>query len=98
MFNVFYRKVYSILMVQLLVTVGFIALFLYNESAKLYARQNVGLFIAALVINIILIVVLACCEGVRRKAPTNFICLGLFTISEGFLLGVAASTYKYSFV
>jgi FtsH-binding integral membrane protein len=82
-------------MLQLLVTVGFIALFVYNESAKLYAQQNPGLFIAALVLNIILIIALACCESVRRKAPTNFICLGLFTVCEGFLLGVAASTYKY---
>jgi len=90
----FIRKVYSILMVQLLVTVGFISLFVYNESAALYARQNPGLFVAALVLTLITIIAMACCESVRRKTPTNFIFLGLFTICEGFLLGVASSTYQ----
>lgn len=33
---------------------------------------------------------MACCEGVRRQAPTNFIFLGLFTLAESFLLGVIA--------
>jgi len=90
-----YRKVYSILMLQLLLTVGMIALFVYNESTKKFTTEHPGLFVAALVMNIIFIIALACCEGLRRKTPTNFICLGLFTLSEGFLLGVAASTYKY---
>jgi len=90
----FIRKVYSILMCQILITVGFIALFLYNEGARNYTQKNPGLFVAALVLTFILIIAMACCESVRRKAPMNFIFLALFTVCEGFLLGVASSTYK----
>jgi len=91
----FHRKVYSILMVQLAVTVGFIALFLYHEPTRMWTRQNAYVFYLALGITIVLLLVMACCEGVRRKAPGNFICLALFTLAEGFVLGAASSTYKY---
>merc|ERR1719210_583329 len=30
---------------------------------------------------------MVCCESARRKAPTNFIFLGVFTVAEGFMLG-----------
>ncbi|CAB0000017.1 unnamed protein product [Nesidiocoris tenuis] len=50
--------------------------------------------ILAAVMSIVLIVVLACCESVRRTAPMNFIMLFLFTLVEGFLLGVVSSTYS----
>ena len=81
-------------MCQLGITVGFIALFLYHTPTRDWTRANPGVFIGALVLTVILILVMACCEGVRRKAPGNFICLFLFTIAEGFVLGAAASTYK----
>jgi hypothetical protein len=80
-------------MTQLLVTVCFIALFIYNENLKVWTRQNRGFFFAALILSIVLLLVLACCESVRRKPPQNFIFLGLFTIVEGFVLGAASSTY-----
>ncbi|KAG9345036.1 hypothetical protein JZ751_009577 [Albula glossodonta] len=40
-----------------------------------------------------LIIVLACCDGVRRKVPVNFILLGLFTIVEGCMLGSVSVFY-----
>ncbi|XP_028395865.1 protein lifeguard 1-like [Dendronephthya gigantea] len=90
----FIRKVYSILMCQLVVTVAFIAFFLYCEPVQNYAEKHVGLFIAAVVMSFVLIIALACCESLRRKFPHNIILLSLFTLCEGFLLGVAASTYE----
>ena len=36
----------------------------------------------------------ACCTSVRRKAPMNFIFLGLFTAAQSFLLGTAASSFQ----
>ena len=89
----FIRKVYSILMCQLVVTVAFIAFFLYCDPVKEYAEDHVGLFIAAAVMSFVLIIALACCENLRRKYPHNIILLSLFTLCEGFLLGAAASTY-----
>jgi len=90
----FIRKVYAILMVQLLVTFGFVALFVLNEDVKGWSRANPGFFYAALGITLVLTIALACCEGVRRKAPGNFICLAIFTIAEGFVLGTFSSAFN----
>jgi len=90
----FIRKVYCILMVQLLITFGFVALFVLHEPLKLWTRQNRGVFYAALGVTLVTMLAMACCESVRKKFPTNFICLGVFTIAEGFVLGTAASTFK----
>ncbi|KAF7273532.1 protein lifeguard 1-like isoform X2 [Rhynchophorus ferrugineus] len=90
----FIRKVYSILMVQLLITMGFIALFCYHDATKRFVQSTPSLFIVALVVMIVAMITLACCGEVRRKAPINYIMLFIFTIAEGFLLGVSASTYK----
>lgn len=90
----FIRKVYSILMVQLAITMGFIALLCYEPNSKRFVQQTPSLFIIALVIMIVAMITLACCGEVRRKAPINFIMLFIFTIAEGFLLGVSSSYYQ----
>jgi len=90
----FIRKVYSILMVQLLITFGFVALFVYHEPLKLWTRANPGAFYGALAVTFVTMIAMACCEGVRKKFPGNFICLAVFTLAEGFVLGTAASTFK----
>jgi FtsH-binding integral membrane protein len=87
------RKVYSILSVQLLVTVGFIGLFLYHEGVKTWTRENPAFLFASLGVYIVTILAMACCEGVRRKAPTNFIFLSIFTLATGVIVGAGSSTY-----
>ncbi|XP_076281684.1 glutamate NMDA receptor-associated protein 1 lifeguard [Lasioglossum baleicum] len=89
----FIRKVYSILMCQLLITVGMIALFLYHQPTKIWVQHHMEIFWICFVATFILIICMACCTSVRRKAPMNFIFLFLFTIAEGFLLATAASAY-----
>jgi FtsH-binding integral membrane protein len=90
----FIRKVYGILMVQLLVTTGFIALFLFYEPIGLWTRTNPGFFYAVLILSLVMMIALTCCEAVRRNSPTNMICLMIFTAAEGFLLGTATSTFR----
>ncbi|XP_033320919.2 glutamate NMDA receptor-associated protein 1 lifeguard isoform X1 [Megalopta genalis] len=90
----FIRKVYSILMSQLLITVGIIALFLYHEPTKLWVRHHTEIFWICFAVTIVLIICMACCADVRRKSPMNFIFLFLFTLAESVLLGTAASTYN----
>ncbi|XP_006624530.1 protein lifeguard 1 isoform X2 [Apis dorsata] len=92
--NGFIRKVYSILMCQLLITVGMIALFLYHAPTNKFVMTHPELFWICFVSTIVLIICMACCSSVRRKAPMNFVFLFLFTIAEGFLLATAASTFK----
>ncbi|XP_011263504.1 protein lifeguard 1 isoform X2 [Camponotus floridanus] len=91
--NGFIRKVYSILMCQLLITLGMITWFLYHQPTQLWVRRHTELFWVAFAITIVLIICMACCTNVRRKAPMNFIFLFLFTFAEAFLLATASSTY-----
>jgi len=90
----FIRKVYSILCTQLALTLGIIGVF-QVESVQRYAMgDGIWMFWVALVVMITMLITLACCEGVRRKTPHNFIFLGLFTAAEGFLLGVGTAQYS----
>ncbi|KAL1441767.1 hypothetical protein MTO96_008279 [Rhipicephalus appendiculatus] len=53
-----------------------------------------GLYISAMVITFVLMIVLACCDSVRRAFPVNLILLLLFTVCEGVLLGTVSSFYE----
>ncbi|XP_013786944.1 protein lifeguard 1-like [Limulus polyphemus] len=89
----FIRKVYGILMVQLAITLGFIALFLYVPAVKKFTSTHIELFWIALVLMFILMIILVCCDKVRRTSPTNIFILMAFTVLESFLLGFAAGGY-----
>lgn len=91
--NGFIRKVYSILMCQLVVTLAFMSIFFYVPAIKEYTHQNIWVFIVALILTFVCLITLACCPDVRRKSPLNFIFLGIFTVCESFLLGISASSY-----
>jgi len=88
----FIRKVYSILSVQLVVTMAIIGIFRIDSVVR-FSVENSWLYIVAIVILFVCIITLACCEGVRRKTPHNFIFLGLFTLAEGFMLGTITARY-----
>ncbi|VVC95815.1 protein lifeguard 2 [Leptidea sinapis] len=90
----FIRKVYSILMCQLLVTMGFIALFVFHEPTVQFVRNNSYLFWIALVALVVCLISMACCENVRRTSPMNFIFLFIFTLAQSFLLGVTCSNFQ----
>jgi protein lifeguard len=94
----FIKKVYSILTVQLSITIAFIALFSFHQQTKLWIFHNVWLFWVALVILIVTMIALACFESVRRTSPMNFVFLGIFTVAEAFLLGISAATYDTDLV
>lgn len=83
-----------ILMLQLMITLSFIALFTFHEGTKQYVRQHREMMWIALVVVIVTLIAMSCCTNVRRKAPMNFIFLFIFTLAESLILGVVASTYK----
>ncbi|XP_068614834.1 protein lifeguard 1 [Brachionichthys hirsutus] len=83
----FIRKVYLILMIQLLVTVGIICAFLYWDTLNEWTRDNYWFSYAMIGGAVVLILVLSCCDNLRRQVPLNFIALGLFTVVEGLMLG-----------
>nr|XP_046254799.1 protein lifeguard 1 [Scatophagus argus] len=83
----FIRKVYLILMIQLLVTVGIICTFLYWETLREWTWHSYWFSYSMMGAVFVLIMILSCCDNVRRQVPLNFIALGLFTVAEGLMLG-----------
>lgn len=86
----FIRKVYGILMCQLAVTTGIIALFLYHSGVRLFFMRYPLLRIGIYVVMLVTVICITCFTNIRRKAPMNFIFLGVFTIAESLLLGYMA--------
>lgn len=89
----FIRKVYLILMGQLMITFGAVAVIAFSDQAKAFALLNPWLIWLAMGFMIVTMLSMICCENVRRQTPTNFIFLGIFTVAESFLLAVAATRY-----
>ena len=52
------------------------------------AQQN---YYTCSVVVIAVVITLACCESVRRAFPANLILMAVFTVAEGFMLGVVAA-------
>ncbi|CAG0883259.1 unnamed protein product [Cyprideis torosa] len=90
----FIRKVYGILMVQLLITLAFISIFVYNDSVKLYSQQHPEMYWISFALVFGCMIALSCCGDLRRKTPHNYICLFIFTLCEGFMLGSVSSYFK----
>ncbi|XP_066603582.1 protein lifeguard 1 [Prorops nasuta] len=90
----FIKKVYSILLCQLLITMSVIALFLYHPPTQRWMAEHIYVFWICFAATIVLLICMACCTSVRRKAPMNMIFLFLFTIAESLLLGTISASYK----
>ncbi|GAB1604487.1 protein lifeguard 1-like [Argonauta hians] len=90
----FIRKVYSILMLQLLVTLGIIVGLLFVPGFNQFAKENKWLLFVTLVATLVTMILLSCCSNLRREFPVNFIMLTIFTLCEGFLLGFISSFYE----
>jgi len=89
----FIRKVYGILMIQLAITVGFIALFIYQEDVKTFSYDHPELCWSAMAATLVFVIVLTCFKDIRRRSPINIILLLLFTICEGVVLGSVSALY-----
>uniref|UniRef100_A0A182Q3F2 Uncharacterized protein n=1 Tax=Anopheles farauti TaxID=69004 RepID=A0A182Q3F2_9DIPT len=90
----FIKKVYSILSMQLAITFVFVAFVMNHEPTKLWIRRNPGIFWVAFIVMFITMIAICCCGELRRKAPTNFIFLGMFTFAESFLVSMIAASYN----
>ncbi len=90
----FIRKVYGILFVQLLVTMGLITPFIFHEGLRQFVLANRWLMWAAFGVTFVCLIAMSCCESVRRNTPTNYIFLGVFTLCEGFMMGTISAAYQ----
>lgn len=90
----FIRKVYAILMVQLLVTVGIVALFSFCAPVRFFIQTHPGLYMASYLMFLATYIALSCCGELRRQFPWNVILLVLFTLSMAFMMGFMSSFYN----
>ncbi|NXH80549.1 LFG2 protein, partial [Edolisoma coerulescens] len=65
--RVFIRKVYAILMVQLLVTVVIVAFFTFCEPVKGYIQTHSAWYWASYAVFFVTYLILACCSGPRYR-------------------------------
>uniref|UniRef100_A0A1A9VBI9 Uncharacterized protein n=1 Tax=Glossina austeni TaxID=7395 RepID=A0A1A9VBI9_GLOAU len=89
----FIQKVYLTLFMQLLLTSGIVAIFVFVDAVAFYVHEHYYLKWIAFGLVIVLTIILICCDSIRRSSPTNYVCLLLFTLCYGFLLGIMASLY-----
>jgi FtsH-binding integral membrane protein len=86
----FIRKVYAILSIQLLVTVGGAALFMFHESTRTFVLSTPSMFYTAMFLPIGFIFALMC---YKDKHPMNMYILGGFTLCESYTVGVICAMY-----
>uniref|UniRef100_A0A3Q3F255 Protein lifeguard 2 n=1 Tax=Labrus bergylta TaxID=56723 RepID=A0A3Q3F255_9LABR len=76
--RIFIRKVYTILMIQLLVTLAVVSFFTFCDPAKDYIQANPGWYWASYAVFFVTYLTLSCCSAPRRKFPWNLILLAIF--------------------
>ena len=96
--HAFIRKVYSIVSLQLLITVAITALFVFAEPVKTFFQSNSWILWVALGGTLVIMLVLICCESVSRKFPLNIILLMVFTLLESILVGAISAVYSINTV
>lgn len=89
----FIRKVYTLLTIQLLVTVAIATPFVVVESSKDFVIANIWLMWTCLAVNFACLITFACCPSTMRSFPLNYCIMGLFTCAEGVLIGFICSFY-----
>lgn len=96
--HAFIRKVYLILMVQLLCTVGIIAIFIFVKPVKNWVRTHGWFYYISYAVFFVTYMVLICVPSVRRKVPGNYICLAIFTLAMSYMAGALSSYHSTEIV
>ena len=97
----FIRKVYGILSIQLLITFGSVMLCQLKPIKSLIYNNQVlagNLLIFSSILFIILFLSLACCRGLSRKVPYNYLFLFAITICEAISCSITSSIYSFQIV
>lgn len=85
-------------MLQLLVTLGFICLFVFSPDVKLFVRRNSWFYYLSYAVFLVTYITLVCCPGVRRQHPVNIIVLSIFTLAMSYMTATISSYYDTKIV
>jgi FtsH-binding integral membrane protein len=89
----FIKKVYSIVGIQLVLTT-LVAL----GVSRMASEISSGWVLLALAMHVGLCITIGCFPSTMMKYPTNMILLGLFTITQGFFIGLMSIRYEAKLV
>ncbi|RIA94596.1 inhibitor of apoptosis-promoting Bax1-domain-containing protein [Glomus cerebriforme] len=87
----FVRKVYFLLTLQLLLTIGLTILFMYSDPVKDFIKENQWLFFLSWIMTFISLLVLF---WQRKRSPLNLLLLLLFTLFMSYGIGSVVSMYS----
>ncbi|CAL8401547.1 unnamed protein product [Arctogadus glacialis] len=92
--RIFIRKVYAILLIQLLVTVAIVSLFTFSGPVRFYIQTHPGLYMGSYLTFFATYIALTCCGDLRRQYPMNLVLLCIFTLSMASMMGFMSSFYN----
>lgn len=87
----FIRKVYSILTVQLILTVAIA--WPFQSMSLFWLREHSWMLMASMLMGMITLCVIPCCGDVVRKFPQNYMLLFAFTVFEAIVVGFVSAMY-----
>uniref|UniRef100_G1Q1M5 Transmembrane BAX inhibitor motif containing 1 n=1 Tax=Myotis lucifugus TaxID=59463 RepID=G1Q1M5_MYOLU len=90
----FIVKVFLLLSAQLVLTGAIIAVFIFWPGLKNWVHRSPWFTYSIFPAFFGVLIVLACCEDLRRQVPANYILLGLFTFLQGLMLGAVSVFYE----
>jgi len=93
----FIRKVYSILTLQLLLTVA-VAAPLTTLVSQDWLIANAWLLYLSVAMTLVTMCAMVCCQQMTRTYPTNYIFLFVFTAFEGVCVGFVSAQYTWQSV
>ena len=89
----FIRKVYTLLTINFLITIGISCAFMYIDPVQKYVLDNFWILIASLAVTFATLLVLLC---LRPKFPLDLICMYVFVLALSTFVGYIASRYEAS--
>lgn len=87
----FVRKVYGILVSQLILTVAIAGPL---SQMQTFVQDNYWLLPASCAVTLVTICAMACCKNLTRTYPTNYIFLFIFTLFEAVTVGFVSAMYS----
>ena len=97
----FIRKVYGILSIQLLITFGAVFFCQIKPIKSLIFKNQAlsgNLVVFSSLLFLVLFLCLACCRGLSRKVPYNYLFLLGITFCEAIACAIASSIYSFQIV
>ena len=90
--TLFIQRVYTILAIQILVTVVMTEFSMLSFSFFKFQIENTALFFLAIVVCVVCQIWMFCCQG-GRKYPQNIILTSVFTLAESYIVSfICAAT------